>query len=407
MRFVSRVALALVTAVFPVRAAEKPAKPAVAAVVETSLPTAERQIRQFAFDGDPKTYFASAKNPTQDDHFTLLFDAPVAVKAIAVTTGKPDGGDKLDAGALEGSADGTTFEPLAGFVDGTVRDAANGRSLKAVRVRPSTEMKHPLAIREWIVESDPPVAEFKYPVEIVPVTDDAPELKDWAEKCARVCERQYPMLCTELMSDGFKPRTYITMTLKNDYRGVAATGGGRIVGSVKYFKEHPNDVGAMVHETAHAVQNYRRGGNPGWLVEGVADYVRFFKYEPGKIGRINPNRAKYDGSYRVTAAFLNYVTEKYNKELVRKLNAAMREGDYTEELWKVLTGKTVKELDEEWRKSLKEASRSGRRLLQLRPQVLQRPLQRLVRERSVLRDLVFLGPRCSRLAVDDIPLAAG
>ena len=51
---------------------------------------------------------------------------------------------------------------------------------------------------------------------------------------------------------------------------------------MKYFKANPDDIGAMVHETVHCVQLYRGRGNPGWLVEGVADYVRFFKYEPGK-----------------------------------------------------------------------------------------------------------------------------
>jgi hypothetical protein len=111
----------------------------------------------------------------------------------------------------------------------------------------------------------------------------------------------------------------------------------------------------MVHETVHCVQRYRRGGNrnPGWLVEGIADYIRFFKYEPGKLGRINPDRARYDGSYRVTAAFLAYVTEKYDKELVRKLNMAMRAGEYKEEVWKDCTGKTVQELGEEWKATLR------------------------------------------------------
>ena len=48
------------------------------------------------------------------------------------------------------------------------------------------------------------------------------------------------------------------MTLKKSYRGVAAASGSRITGSVKYFKDHPDDVGAMIHETAHIVQHYRR-----------------------------------------------------------------------------------------------------------------------------------------------------
>ena len=32
----------------------------------------------------------------------------------------------------------------------------------------------------------------------------------------------------------------IRMTLKGDYNGVAYAGGGRITGSVKYFKAHPD-----------------------------------------------------------------------------------------------------------------------------------------------------------------------
>src|SRR5262249_33755659 len=158
-----------------------------------------------------------------------------------------------------------------------------------------------------------------------------------------------PMICEELKSDGFKPRTVVTMTLRKDYDGVAATGGGRITGSASYFKSHPDDFGAMVHETVHVVQAYRGRGNPGWLVEGIADYVRFFKYEPGKLAKLKPERAKYDGSYRVTAAFLAFASDKYDQELVRKVNARMREGKYSDEVFKELTGKTLKELEEEWK----------------------------------------------------------
>ena len=131
-----------------------------------------------------------------------------------------------------------------------------------------------------------------------------------------------------------------------------AAGGGRITGSVKYFQAHPDDFGAMVHETVHVVQAYGGRGNPGWLVEGIADYIRFFKYEPGKLGKINPDRARYNGSYRVSAAFLAYLTAKYDRDIVRKLNQLMREGEYRESAFKTLTGKTVQDLDKEWRASL-------------------------------------------------------
>lgn len=326
----------------------------VTAVVESSLPTAPEQIRQFAFDGDPDTFFASKKNPGKEDHFTLTFDKAVAVRSISVATGRPKGEDTLNAGALEMSTDGKDFKPLATFKDGTARGEPKGQMLKAVRVRITEEMGHPLVIREITIASEPAVVVFKHPIEFQVDVSDAPDMKEWAEKVARVCERQFPLICEELKSPGYKPTYWVTMTLKNDYNGVAATGGGRITGSVKFFKAHPDDIGAMVHETVHVVQRYRGRGNPGWLVEGVADYYRFFKYEPGKIGRINPDRARYNGSYRTTAAFLAYVTDKYDKEIVRKLNQAMREGKYKEELFKEYTGKTVQELDTEWRATLKK-----------------------------------------------------
>ena len=55
----------------------------------------------------------------------------------------------------------------------------------------------------------------------------------------------------------------------------------------------------------------------------------------------------------MTARFLEYVTKKYDKELLRKLNKTLREGEYQEELFKQLTGKALQELNEEWRASLR------------------------------------------------------
>jgi Peptidase of plants and bacteria len=332
--------------------AAKTADPPVAATIETTLATAAKQIRMFAFDGDPKTYFSSAKNACCGDHFTLIFDNPAAVETIVVTTGRPQGGDKLDKGKLLVSEDGKMFEPLGDFAEGVAKVKGEGRKIRAVRIQVSEEMEHPLAIAEIKIESQPAVAVFKYPVEFIVDVSDAPDMNEWAEKVAKVCERAYQWINDDLRSDGFKPPTVVTMALKNNYNGVAAAGGNRITGSVKYFKTRPNDIGAMVHETVHIAQQYRVKGNPGWLVEGIADYLRFFKYEPGKIGKLKAD-PHYNGSYRTTAAFLAFVTEKYDKELVRKLNKRMREGEYREEVWKELTSKTVKELDEEWRASLK------------------------------------------------------
>src|SRR3954452_20233053 len=138
MSFATRFAAALVVviAVLPCRAAPAPVEPPLCAVIETTLSTpfnpqgngqlrqsppdaAAVPIKQFAFDGDPKTFFASSQNPTAKDHFTLVLDKAVAVKSIDVATGKPDdNADKLDAGSLEVSADGTTFTSAAKFANG-------------------------------------------------------------------------------------------------------------------------------------------------------------------------------------------------------------------------------------------------------------------------------------------------
>jgi hypothetical protein len=92
---------------------------------------------------------------------------------------------------------------------------------------------------------------------------------------------------------------------------------------------------------------------PGWLVEGIADYVRWFLYEPqtkgAEITTRNLAQAKYDASYRVTGNFLNWVVVKHDTNIVQKLNAAAREGRYRDDLWKESTGKSVQELGAEWK----------------------------------------------------------
>lgn len=320
----------------------------VPATVETSLETAGEHIRQLAFDGDADSYFSSMKNAGSADHFTLVFDKKVTVKSVTVVTGTPKGDDQLDDGVLEISLDGKTFQQAAKFAEGSAEAKLSGKQIVAVRIKPSADLKHPLAIREFTIDSDPKIAIFHYPVEYTVDVTDAPEMKGWTERAARVCERNYDMLCEELKSDKFKPPQIITIRMKKDYDGVAYASENHITGSVAYFKAHPADFGCMIHETCHCVQAYRARTNPGWLVEGIADYVRFYKYEPGKIGALNPQKVHYNDSYRATASFLNFVSVKYDKEAVRKINKMMRDGEYDEAIFEQLTKKSLADLEKEW-----------------------------------------------------------
>ena len=265
--------------------------------------------------------------------------------------GKPKGGNETTTAVLEASTDGKTFTVISKFASGKA-SVEPGKQFTAIRVAFTDDDKEPLYLREIKLQSDPPVSVFKNPIEIVPDTSEVPEMKEWLDQVVELCEKQYPMICDELKSDGYTPPKRITMTLKKDEKGVAYASGSRIVGAASYFSKNKKDMGALVHETAHCVQAYRGRGNPGWLVEGVADYVRFFKYEANKPAKLTPEKAKYNSSYRTTAAFLDYLCEKHDNDIVRKLNEAMRTGKYTDEIWTTLTKKTVEELGRDWQKSL-------------------------------------------------------
>lgn len=197
-------------------------------------------------------------------------------------------------------------------------------------------------------------------------TSVAPDLSDWANtELAAVVKEWYPKIVKLLPSDGFEPATNVTIRFRDNMRGTpASAGGGRVNCNAEWFRKNLKGEakGAVVHELVHVVQDYGRARRanpdaartPGWIVEGIPDYIRWFIYEPqakgAEITQRNLARAKYDGNYRITANFLNWVVEKYDKQLIQKLNVAARSGKYSEDLWKEYTGKTVQELGDEWRK---------------------------------------------------------
>lgn len=193
----------------------------------------------------------------------------------------------------------------------------------------------------------------------------APDLTEWADTQLRpLVQEWYPKLVALLPSEGFSARTNVTIRFREDMGGTPASAGGRYINcNAGWFRKElkREALGSVVHEMVHTIQSY--GGRradpnatrmPGWLVEGIPDYIRWFLYEPqtkgAEITARNLERAKYDSSYRVTGNFLNWVTTKYDKDIVVKLNAAARAGKYSEEVWKQAIGKTSQELGDEWKK---------------------------------------------------------
>ncbi|HYD00208.1 MAG TPA: alpha/beta fold hydrolase [Phycisphaerales bacterium] len=172
--------------------------------------------------------------------------------------------------------------------------------------------------------------------------DEAPDLAEWGERAKKVCEEWYPRLIKEFGSEGFKPRESVSIVFKKTMRVPAATGGGTISVNAEYVRGHKGDMGMMVHELFHVVQAYpRQKADMGWLTEGLADYVRFWQYEPQtKQRQIDKEKASWRNSYRVTAAFLGWLESKAPGSVV-KLNARMRKGGVDESVFEDVTGKGV------------------------------------------------------------------
>jgi hypothetical protein len=208
--------------------------------------------------------------------------------------------------------------------------------------------------------------------EITIDTSEAGDLKEWAaEKLAPVLAEWYPKIVALLPSEDFTAPKAVTISIR-PANGVAFASGTRITANSAWVRRELNGeaVGALVHEAVHVVQQYGGGrrGNPdfkrppGWLGEGIPDYIRFFLYESQSHGadliwlqgRRNQT-LNYDGMYRITANFLNHVVEKYDakKEFITRINAACRQGKYTDELWQELTGKSLADLNDEWKAATK------------------------------------------------------
>jgi hypothetical protein len=191
---------------------------------------------------------------------------------------------------------------------------------------------------------------------IISDTSDAPDLKEWAAKAEKECQKWYADFARTLGSEESRLPKAIKINYTTQYNGVAACSGDTITVSAKWIREHPDDMGCILHEMSHFQQSYPKY-DPVWLVEGISDYVRWFMYEPeSKRPKVNPAKASARDSYRTTGAFLDYLSKKYDKNIVRKLSKSLKESRYDESYFKDLTGKTLDELNTEWLASLKPAS---------------------------------------------------
>lgn len=104
----------------------------------------------------------------------------------------------------------------------------------------------------------------------------------------------------------------------------------------------------------HVVQAYPDDGQPGWAVEGIADYVRH------KMGVNNEaagwslpeydSSQNYDKSYGITARFFLWIEHWHYPSFVQEYDASLRGGTWPNFFEQTL-GKTVDEMWAEYASS--------------------------------------------------------
>lgn len=180
-------------------------------------------------------------------------------------------------------------------------------------------------------------------------TSKAPECAAFAEKSKAIVEEWYPKINALLFGPDWPLPTKTVRLWFEPMKGVAhATGDGIHISAEWVTKKAPNDFGMVVHELTHVVQHYR-GKGEFWLTEGIADYVRYEVYEPGKQKwKLDPQKSSYQHGYGIAGAFLGWLEKNKSPGLVRRLNIALNQGTYRPELFQELCGADVDALWKEF-----------------------------------------------------------
>lgn len=190
--------------------------------------------------------------------------------------------------------------------------------------------------------------EFK-PVIEVDVTE-VPDLQKWADEAKALCEEWYPRLTSEYRKDDDLPAKTVKIKFHKDKEGVADTVGNTINIAAKWVTAHPEDKGMVIHELMHVVQAYPRARNKaGWAVEAIADYVRYYQFEPEKPHhwRVN-SRMTTPQAYGVGADFFVWIERTRDPEIVQQVHRALRKGKYSDALFQERTGRSLDDLWKEF-----------------------------------------------------------
>jgi hypothetical protein len=200
--------------------------------------------------------------------------------------------------------------------------------------------------------AEPDLLRYVYPLApalpcppVVIDVEDSPASAAWAEQAKVLVEQWFPHVTSMLATENYTPPKEIRLVFRSKLNVPAHASGGTITINGDWIARNPHDLGMVIHELVHVVQAYPNSRTkPGWLVEGIADYIRWWRYEPesstaGARPRIDPEKSKYTDAYRVTAYWLAWASRRYDMRLVPELDRAMRNREDPMPVFERVTGK--------------------------------------------------------------------
>jgi hypothetical protein len=161
----------------------------------------------------------------------------------------------------------------------------------------------------------------------------APDLRLWAERARQIGALWYPVIQDLLPGPGPAGPVRIVLEPELGVPAYALPDRAEIHVSAAFVRSRiaqgTDDFGMVIHELTHTLQRYPRSVR--WLTEGIADYIRYERYEPTVPRRaFDLAKARYDEGYWVSSGFLAWIERSYDRNLIRKLHRALSAGTYRE-----------------------------------------------------------------------------
>ena len=181
----------------------------------------------------------------------------------------------------------------------------------------------------------------------------APQLENWGLYAKELITLWSPRIARILDVEDYPHN--IDLTIQKSDEGIAFTDSNAITVSSHWIEKYPEDIGLIVHEAVHVVQLYPEF-EPGWVTEGIADYIRWHLYEKKPLYwfPIGEDEKGYEAAYRITGGFFLWIVIHKNEDFIKILNTYMKDCEYKDSIFFQYTGNDLDALWQEYIQFRKE-----------------------------------------------------